>query len=343
MKRVSPARRAARRSAGPLLSRRGVIGLGTLAAVLLAGGTAAQEPRSLSLHLRDPANSPAHQGAARAAALLRTLSDGRLQLAVAPGRGRGTFDGLLSGLDAGEIDITLFPASALGPWVARAAILETPLVARDYTHLLAILDSAWGQALRDELRTRHGWRVLDSWYDRTRHMTARRPLRALTDFQDLRLRVPSTPAMLAFAAALGAVPDTTALFEARDALAGGKIDGLEGTLDAVEALALYEVQGHLALTGHLVQDQLVLISERAWQALSAAERRLVRIAILAGGGANNAAAVAREATLIEALTAKGMAVTRPDPAALRAAMMPVYDALEAEFGTGAVSALLTIE
>ncbi len=325
-----------------MLSRRSVIGLGALAVILLAGGTTAQEPRSLSLHLRDPANSPAHQGAARAAAMLRTLSNGRLQLAVAPGRGVGTFDGLLRGLDTGEIDITLFPASALGPWVARAAILETPLVARDYAHLLAILDSAWGQALREELRTRHGWRVLDSWYDRTRHMTARQPLRAPADFQDLRLRVPSTPAMLAFAAALGAVPDTTVLFAVHDALAGGAVGGFEGTLDAVDALALYEVQGHLALTGHLVQDQLVLISERAWQALSAAERRLVRIDILAGGGTNNAAAVAREVALIEALAAKGMAVTRPDPAVLRAAMMPVYDALDAEFGAD-VSALLALE
>ena len=329
--------------------------LGTiLAALFLAGSAAAQAPPAreppareppapLALHLRDLAGSPAHQGAEHAAATLEALSGGRLRLAVATSRGLGTFDGLLRGLGDGTVDLTLFPASALGPFVPRAAVLETPLVVRDYAHLQAIHDSPWGRALHAELRQAHGWRVLDSWYLDTRHVTARRPLATAADFQGLRLRVPNAKLMIDFARAIGATPTSLALTALPEALASGALDAQEDTLATIDALKLHEVQSHLVLTGHLIQDQLVLISEPTWQRLAAADRRLLRIAVLSGGIANNAAAIAREAAIVDTLVAAGMTVTGLDQTALRAAMQPVYEALEAEFGAGIVRQLMALE
>ena len=60
--------------------------------------------------------------------------------------------------------------------------------------------------------------------------------------------------------------------EVPTALATGKVNGQENPVNVVLSSKLYETQSHMMLTGHIMNAQVIVINERAWQGLSAAQR-----------------------------------------------------------------------
>lgn len=72
--------------------------------------------------------------------------------------------------------------------------------------------------------------------------------------------------------ALGAVPVPVDWSEVPTALATGKVNGQENPVNVVLSSKLYETQSHLMQTGHIMNAQVIVINEKAWQGLSAAQR-----------------------------------------------------------------------
>jgi TRAP-type transport system periplasmic protein len=313
-----------------------------LAALASAAQGLAQERRVLRFGLQGAVGSESYQGALRAAEVLAESSDGRIVIEIHPASELGDYLAMMEQVTRGELDITLNPFGGMGPWVPRAAILGHAYVIRDFRHLQQVIASAWGQAVLEEMRIRYNWRTLDSWYFGTRHVTANRPIRGIEDFRGLRLRVPNSSTQRDFAEAMGAIPLPIAFADVYSALASGEADAQENPLPTIEAMHFYEVQGYLTLTGHTVVDQLVLISEQSWQSLGEDERRLVQNAILAGGEENDRIVHDGEANLLAFFRAQGMEVIEPDLGPMRAAMQPVYDRLDAQFGAGMVETILAV-
>ena len=68
---------------------------------------------------------------------------------------------------------------------------------------------------------------------------------------------------------LGAVPVPVDWSEVPTALATGQVAGQENPVNVVLSSKLYETQSHMMLTGHIMNAQLIVINEKAWQGLSA--------------------------------------------------------------------------
>ena len=72
---------------------------------------------------------------------------------------------------------------------------------------------------------------------------------------------------------LGAVPVPVDWAEVPTALATGKVNGQENPVNVVLSSKLYETQSHMMLTSHIMNAQVIVINEKAWQKPDAAATR----------------------------------------------------------------------
>ncbi|WEX74007.1 sialic acid TRAP transporter substrate-binding protein SiaP [Sinorhizobium numidicum] len=319
----------------------GLISL-ALAGLLMASPVSAQETRTLRLGMQGTAGDPQFEGVTEAARIIKEKSGGRLTLEIFPNSQLGTFTEMMEQVTLGELDFTLNPFGGMDAWVPRAVVASTAYVVGDFDHLQKIIASDWGKGIVEEMRNEHKWRTVDSWYFGTRHTTAKKPIEKPADFAGMKLRVPNSAPLLTWAKAMGASPTPVAFAEVYLALQTNQVDGQENPLPIIDAMKFTEVQSHVSLTGHLVQDQLILMSEDTWNALEPADQKVVIEAFEAGGGVNNKLVTEKEASLVDAFRERGITVVEPDKAAFREAMKPVYADLDAQFGAGTVQTLLDL-
>ncbi|WP_321447182.1 sialic acid TRAP transporter substrate-binding protein SiaP [uncultured Cohaesibacter sp.] len=313
-----------------------------VAGMLVAGPALAQDTRTLSFGMQGTPGDPQYQGVMEAAKVLEEESNGRLKLEVFPNSQLGTFTEMMEQVTLGDLDFTLNPFGGMDPWVSRAVIASTAYVVKDFDHLQKILASDWGQGVLEEMRTENGWRTVDSWYFGTRETTSNKPITKLEDFKGMKLRVPNSAPQLQWAKAMGASPTPVAFAEVYLALQTNQVDGQENPLPIIDAMKFMEVQSNITLTNHLVQDQLVLMSEETWKDLSEEDQQIVMDAFKAGGLVNNKVVKDNEAALLSKFEDNGAKVNRPELAPFRAAMEPSYKELDSKFGEGIVEKLSSL-
>ena len=318
-----------------------LIGSAVVASALMFSAANAEEWRLG--HVLPPSH-PTNIALEAAAVEILAQTEGRIDIKVFPAGQIGGAKEVLTGMTVGTHQMAFDGAGILSQWSARAGVFEAPFLAADFAHLDRMTASPVGQEIFDELRNDHGYRVLDIWYYGTRHLTNNRgPVNSVADMAGLKVRVPEVALSLAFAKALGASPTPMAFSELYLALQTGVVDGQENPLPTIDAAKFYEVQDHLALTGHLVQFVAPIVSESAWSAASEADRAVVLDVFSTVGDAYNQSIVDVEAALVASLEAEGMQVTRPDRAEMAAAMAPVYAEFDSVWGAGTYDAMAAVE
>lgn len=291
-----------------------------------------------------PPTHPANVALEAAAADILKETEGRIDIKVFPSAQIGGAKEVLTGMTVGSHHMAFDGAGILSQWNARAGVFEAPFLAKDFAHLERMAASPVGQEIFDELLSKNGYRVLDIWYYGTRHLTNNRgPINSVADMAGLKIRVPEVALSLSFAKALGASPTPMAFSELYLGLQTGVVDGQENPLPTINSAKFYEVQEHLALTGHLVQFVAPIVSESAWTAASEADRAVVLEVFTRVGDAYNQGIVEVEAKLVATLEAGGMKVTHPDRKEMADAMAPVYEEFDEVWGKGTFSEMVAVE
>jgi TRAP-type C4-dicarboxylate transport system substrate-binding protein len=150
----------------------------------------------------------------------------------------------------------------------------------------------------------------------------------------LKIRVQPTGIYLDTIKAMGGNPTPMDFKEVYTSLQTGVIDGQENPLNVIATRAFYEVQGYLMLTGHITQNQAVLISEKTFQSLTPDQRNILVTAAREAGDYQNDVLEKEEKSQLELVKSKGMKVITPDVAAFRAATANVYKKYESTWGKG---------
>lgn len=318
--------------------------LGTIAAVgtlALAAQVSADEWRLG--HVLPPSH-PAQAALEKAAAEVLERTEGRVDIKVFPSAQIGGAKEVLTGMTLGTHQMAFDGAGILSQWSPSMGVFEAPFLAKDFAHLERMFESEKGQEIVQDLRADHGYRMLDVWYYGTRHLTNNRgPVNSIADMADMKVRVPEVALSLAFMKAFGATPTPMAFSELYLGLQTGVVDGQENPLATIDAAKFYEVQDHLALTGHLVQFVAPIVSEQAWISLSEADQTALVEVFTRVGDEYNQGVSASEADLVTALKGKGMNVSEPDRAAMADAMTPVYAEFEDVWGDGVYDAIAAVE
>jgi len=242
---------------------------------LLAGcwqPTAPGRPVRLRLAHVYEVKSPTHAfGTAQLADRLAAAGVG-LEVSVFPAAQLGSEAELLEQLVAGELELAIAGPSFLAMWYPEIGAFDAAYAFRDLDHMLDVAHGDLIQPLWDELRKRYGVRVLDTWVYGSRHITSNRPIRHPGDLRGFRLRLPAARVWQASGEALGASPMPVAFAEVYMALQQGMADGQENPVPTIQAMGFHEVQKCLNLTGHIQSSIQILVNERVWQRLDAAQQ-----------------------------------------------------------------------
>ncbi|MDX1301030.1 sialic acid TRAP transporter substrate-binding protein SiaP [Photobacterium sp.] len=311
----------------------------TLAMLSLGFAISAQAATTLKMGMQASVGSVEYKSAKLLADTIDEMSEGEIKLSLYPSAQLGDDRAMLQQLTYGDLDITYAEFGRMGLWIPRAEAVTLPYVATSYEHLRRMFESDFGQGVRDEMLAKFNWRALDTWYNGTRQTTSNRALESISDFKGLKLRVPNAKPNLNYAKLSGASPTPMAFAEVYLALQTNAVDGQENPLPTIKTMKFYEVQKNLALTNHIVNDQMVIISDPTWQKLSDAEKDIVTKAVAEVGAVHTASVKKQEAELVSFFESQGVNVTRPELTPFREAMQPLYAEFEKKIGEPLVKKL----
>jgi tripartite ATP-independent transporter DctP family solute receptor len=276
------------------------------------------------------------KGLQRFADLVAERTGGELKVEIFPASQLGTEQEILEGVQLGTIHMFEGSAGAAGRFLPALEAFAHPFLWRDLDHMLAVARGEIGQELSQRLIDEHGMRILDmGWLFGQRHLTtARTPVSTPEDMKGLKIRVQPTTIYLEMIKAMGANPTPIDWKEVYLSLQTGVVDGQENPVGVIYSAKLYEVQDYLMLTGHITQNQVVIINEPFFQSLAPEHQRVLREAIIEAGDYQNALIEQGAAEDLEKLTAAGMTVVEPDIEAFRAATANIYKLFEDQWGAG---------
>lgn len=307
---------------------------GTMVSLMLTSAAYAQ--KTLTFGMQDNEVSNIYQGAQAFAEKLKELSGGELEVELFPSSSLGDFKAMVAQVQAGELDMVMTGYPDMSYIIPELKLVGAPYVVDDFAHLQDIVAGPWGQKMSAKMNDQ-GIHLLDVWYYGTRQTTSNRAINSLDDMAGLRLRTPNVPFLIAFAENTGATPAPVAFAEVYLALQTNQVDAEENPLPTIDAMKFYEVQSHIAMTNHFIASGAMQIGTSTWGALSDEEKGWVQEAITYGGDVSDRLTFDAEAALVDTFKERGLTITEPDTAPFRAAMKPYYDALEAEFGDGAIA------
>ncbi len=254
------------------LPRRGLLALA--AACTFAAPALAQKTIEWRYGHMNPPGSAAGMQAQWLAEEIAKRTNGGIKLTVYPSSQLGKLQELAEAVSTGTIALSHNTAAGIGSLHEPFAALDTPYLYRDVDHLMKVMDvnSPVMKKLNEGLVKDAGVRVLYAYYFGTRHLTTNKLVKQPSDLAGQKIRAIPFPIYMTTVEAMGAVPVPVDWSEVPTALATGKVNGQENPVNVVLSSKLYETQSHMMLTGHIMNAQVIVINERAWQGLSAAQR-----------------------------------------------------------------------
>ena len=319
--------------------RRRTVGAIAAAALLLAAGGSAVAADVQARTIKFPAASnkghPQVLGVEKFAELVKAKSEGKLAVKPFPGGTLGPDLQVVSAMQGGTVEMNVMNASLLAGNVKEMAIFDFPYLFANTKEADAVADGPVGRKLLDKLQER-GLVGLAYWDLGFRQMhTTKKPIAKADDFKGLKMRVIPTPIYVDFMNALGATAVPMPFTETYSALEQGAIDGMTNPLLNILDGKYNEVTKHLTLTNHMYTPQVVIVSKKFWDKLSADEKKILQDA--ANETALYQRKVARDqaASVLAELKKKGMQVHELAPAdidAMKKRAQPVIDKFTKELG-----------
>jgi TRAP-type transport system periplasmic protein len=285
----------------------------------------AQSAIKLTLgHGAAPGN-PRHEASVKFAEVVKTKSNGRIEVQVAPSAQLGDDAAMVTSLRTGALDMSANSQGAVANAVPEYAAYGMPFMFSSPAQAFKVLDGPLGKELADKSAEK-GMILLGTWDNGIRQMTnSKRPIGKVEDMKGLKMRVPPDATLVDIMQALGAEAQQIKFAELYVALQQGVVDGQENPLVNIHASKLYEVQKHLALTNHQFQMTPFLMSKRTWDRLSEEDRKTVLEAAQEATTLQRKMSQDADEKLLTELKAKGVQVTTVDKALFAKATANVDD------------------
>jgi tripartite ATP-independent transporter DctP family solute receptor len=304
-----------------------VTGISLLAVLFLLGLIQGSEAQVINMRFAHYAEEthPGNLAAKQFAAKVEERTKGQVKIAIYPANMLGSPPEQAEQVRLGSIDMSLPTQGALDKYVKAFSVVMLPFVYDGYDHAHRTLDGPSMNWL-DPLAEKEGFVVLSNWEWGFRNLTnSKRPVLKPEDVKGLKIRVPPEIQLQAAMEALGGVVTKIAFPELYMALSQGVVDAQENPIAVIYHNKFYEVQKNLAITGHVYNNMVHVISVKTWAKLTPEQKTIFREESKAAGAYMRKAIMAEEADQIAKMEKAGVKVTRPNLAPFRAAMKPAYE------------------
>ncbi len=261
---------------------------------------------------------------------LGRLTGGRLGVRQFPSGQLGSEDDSIGLARFGAIDMCRVAVAALNNAFPETRLLALPYVYRSVAHVRAVVDGDIGTELLNVFE-RRGLIGL-AYYDAAPRCfyNVRHPVTEPGQLRGLKMRAPQSDIFLDSIRAMGANPTPLTFGAVFSSLQTHLIDGAENNWPAYQSSRQFEVARFWSQTEHSFSPDALLMSRTSFDALTPADRELVRDVARRSVQVMRVDWDAREARARAAVIAAGTLVAEVDKAAFAATVRPVLDKYLAE-------------
>lgn len=204
-------------------------------------------------------------------------------------------------------------------------VIQIPFLFPTEQKAWEVLDGPFGQAMAEDIRAKTGVRVLGWWESGGfKHFSANRAITSPADMAGLKIRVLGPLATIPVEA-MGASAVPVPFSELYTSLRTGVVDGQDNSFATFNLVRLFEVQSHVAMTGHVYAFGPLGINDAFFAGLPADKQQVILDAAAKAIAFNRTASRALEAEAKAFAQANGVTVIELDAAqkaAFRDVMQP---------------------
>ncbi|GAX89821.1 TRAP transporter substrate-binding protein [Effusibacillus lacus] len=279
-------------------------------------------------------NSLYHAGSVKFKELVEAKTNGQIKVEVYSdgtiGHDKELIDFMKTG---GAVQMGMLGVEPLTTIEPKLKVVNLPYLFTDRETAYKVLDGELGAEMVASLPKKQGLRVLAYFENGFRHLTnSKREILTPEDVKGLKIRTPQSPVSLSIFKALGANPTPMAFGEVFPALEQKVIDGQENPLSLIFSAKFYEVQKHVALTGHMYSPMVLAISEAVWSKLTPEQQKAVQEAANEARDYERKLSAEQEADLVKKIEAAGVKISRPDVSKFKEATKNVHLEFDNEYG-----------
>ena len=208
--------------------------------------------------------------------LVEERTGGRHRIRVFHSRQLGEEKDTIEQTRVGAIDLNRTNVAPIGSLIPAANVLALPFLFRSFGHLHKVLDQTIGEEILAGSQ-RHGFVGLTFYDSGARSIyNSVKPVRTLADMKGLRIRVQQSELMFDMIKALGAEPVELPYGQVSTGLSTKLIDGAENNWPSYVTTGHYKLAPHYTLTEHTMGPEVLVMSLRAWESLSAEDKEIFR-------------------------------------------------------------------
>nr|WP_249779167.1 TRAP transporter substrate-binding protein [Bradyrhizobium sediminis] len=212
--------------------------------------------------------------------MIAEKSGGRHQIRVFHSRQLGEEKETIEQTRVGAIDLNRSNVALIGTFVPAMNVLAMPFLFRSVEHLQKVLDGPIGNEILGSFDA-YGFVGLAFYDSGARSIyNSVRPVRSTADMKGLRLRVQQSELMSSMMKGLGAEPVELPYGQVLTGLATKLVDGAENNWPSFVTTGHYKYAGYYTLTEHTMSPEVLMMSQKAWESLSAEDRKIFREAAL---------------------------------------------------------------
>ena len=266
-----------------------------------------------------------HKEAVWAAGEIAKRTNNKYTIDVFPASSLGNEQQITQAMPLGTIDMAYIGASFAGATYKPISIVNGPYMWRDFDHWKAYSQSPLLTELTDGYFKQTSHKIVALTYYGARHTTANKAINTPADMKGMKLRVPQAPMYMMYARAVGANPTPIAFAEVYLALQNGTVDGQENPLPTIQAKKFYEVQSHINLTGHILDNLTTVIGSQLWKKLTPQDQQIFESVYKEASIRAGASIRESEAKLADWFKQQGKTVVVPDLKAFREAAVKIHN------------------
>src|SRR5262249_39519127 len=168
---------------------------------------------------------------------------------------------------------------ALGPVIDDLNVFNLPFLFRNTAHMEKVIDGPIGQELLDKVSNNpKAGLIAICWMDAgARNIyDTKKPVHAIGDLRGMKVRVMGSPMFVDMMNALGGKGVAMGYDQVFSARQTGVVDGAENNPPSFVFDNHYQVAKYYTLTEHLIVPEILVLSRKTWDALSAEDRALVQ-------------------------------------------------------------------
>jgi len=308
------------------LNRRGLVGL--TASTVLVGFASAGHAQTRELGMGN-VNPPKHGTSQTAQAFidkLQELSGGKIKVAHHHSGALGGEREVAQQIQLGAVDFGPITTAPLSTAIPEMSVFQLPYIFRDYAHVFKALDGSDTLTKYYEgVLDKKGLKLVGFIAAGYRGIYGHAPINSINDIKGKKVRVQEDKILVATFKALGMISTPIAFPEVATALQTKVIDYAEGGVNTFYHNKFYDIVKNVADVRHTHQAVALIMSKASWNKLDDAGKKNVMDAWAHARAFNRKFILDEDKEIQDLVKAKGVTITKPDPAPFLKATEGVYN------------------